>query len=178
MRILISPSPSEVSRLPLQKKLLPCGDIAPLSFYVYVRASLLMPEAEHAKPAMPQNAGTHAIWTGLRLLIHHLEDDHALVWRLLLRQDEAFRLEVADPAKDPVAEGPLATSTTRNSKCEQSTIFLRTIAPITAQPCAGKLFDNDNLCNPADIGRNQNLKRLLASDICDGRKSQTATIRV
>ncbi len=36
--------------------------------------------------------------------------------RLLLRQDKEFELDVVDLAKDPLAAGPLARSTTRNSK--------------------------------------------------------------
>ncbi len=35
---------------------------------------------------------------------------------VVLRQDKAFGLEVVDLAKDPLAAGPLARSTTRNSK--------------------------------------------------------------
>jgi hypothetical protein len=39
---------------------------------------------------------------------------------LLLRQDKEFGLVVVDLAKDPLAAGPLARSTTRNSNLDQA----------------------------------------------------------
>ncbi len=40
--------------------------------------------------------------------------------RLVLRQDKEFGLNVVDLAKDPIATGPLARSTTRNSKLDRA----------------------------------------------------------
>ncbi len=39
---------------------------------------------------------------------------------LVLRQDKEFGLEVVDLAKDPLAAGPLARSTTRNSNLDKA----------------------------------------------------------
>ncbi len=41
----------------------------------------------------------------------------------MLRQDQEFGLEVVDPAKDPLAAGPLARSNTRNSKLDKARVY-------------------------------------------------------
>ncbi len=41
---------------------------------------------------------------------------------VVLRLDKAFGLEVVDLAKDPLAAGRLARSTTRNSKLEKARV--------------------------------------------------------
>ncbi len=41
---------------------------------------------------------------------------------VVLRQDKEFGLEVVDLAKDPLAAGPLARSTTRNSKLDKAVV--------------------------------------------------------
>ena len=41
----------------------------------------------------------------------------------VLRKDEAFELEVVDLAKDPLATGPFARSTTENSSLEKALWF-------------------------------------------------------
>ncbi len=45
--------------------------------------------------------------------------------RLVLCQDKEFGLEVVDLAKDPLAAGPLARSTTRNSKPDKALVLCR-----------------------------------------------------
>jgi hypothetical protein len=42
---------------------------------------------------------------------------------LVLRQDQEFGLEVVDLAKDPLAAGPLARSTTRNSNLDKALVL-------------------------------------------------------
>jgi hypothetical protein len=46
---------------------------------------------------------------------------------LALRQDNEYRVEVVDLAKDPLAAGPLARSTTRNSNLDKA------LAPFRSQ---------------------------------------------
>ncbi len=41
----------------------------------------------------------------------------------MLRQDKEFGLNVVDLAKDPIATGPLARSTTRNSKLDRALVL-------------------------------------------------------
>ncbi len=57
---------------------------------------------------------------------------------LVLGQDKAFGLEVVDLAKDPLAAGPLARSTTRNSKLDEALgweVVFRTVRErLTASP--------------------------------------------
>jgi hypothetical protein len=52
----------------------------------------------------------------------------------VLRQDKEFALEVVDLAKDPLAAGPLARSTTRNL------IFDKALVAAFMKTCGQKVF--------------------------------------
>ena len=65
----------------------------------------------------------------------NFEDRHR--W-LVLRQDKEFGLEVVDLAKDPLAAGPLARSTTRNSILDKALWPFRSRRPRNRGKPGGK----------------------------------------
>jgi hypothetical protein len=65
----------------------------------------------------------------------------------VLRQDKEFGLVVVDLAKDPLAAGPLARSTTRNSSLHKALVFE---TPHIHRPAASA----QSRCRQANVSEN------------------------